>query len=104
MMEETYHAIWLDETTVCSLSHLTEVSGLSEAEIEALIESGALVPAGSEAGAPVFASRTVVIARTARRLRDDFELDLSGLSVAMNLLQRVEALEGELDRLRARHG
>jgi chaperone modulatory protein CbpM len=43
----------------------------------------------------------VTVARTACRLRDDFELDTSGLSVALTLLQRVRTLEEELARLRA---
>lgn len=104
MMQETIHAVWLDESGVCSLTHLSELSGLSAAEVQELIDSGALVPARLEAGTPVFASTTVVVARTARRLRDDFELDMAGLSVAMSLLRRIEALQRELDYVRARHG
>jgi chaperone modulatory protein CbpM len=104
MNQETMQALWLDETHVCSLTHLAEVSGLSAAELAELVDSGALIPATVEGGAPLFATRTVVVARTARRLRDDFELDLHGLSVALSLLQRIEALEHELGRLRARHG
>jgi chaperone modulatory protein CbpM len=34
-------------------------------------------------------------------LRDDFELDARGLSVALRLLERVRALEEEIGRLRA---
>jgi chaperone modulatory protein CbpM len=43
----------------------------------------------------------MLLARTARRLRDDFELNPNGLALAMRLLATVEALECELDRLRA---
>lgn len=104
MMQETIQAVWLDEHGVCSLTRFTEVSGLSAAEVQELVDTGVLVPAASEAGAPLFATGTMVVARAARRLRDDFELDLSGMSVALRLLQRIESLERELDSTRARHG
>lgn len=104
MMKETIQAVWLDENGVCSLTHLTEVSGLSAGEVQELMAIGALMPAGQDAGAPVFTISTAVAARSARRLRDDFELDVSGMSVAIRLLQRIEALERELTGLRARHG
>lgn len=38
----------------------------------------------------------------ARRLRDDFELDRAGLALALRLMQRIDALEQEIVRLRAR--
>ena len=46
----------------------------------------------------------VVVARTAGRLRRDFELDAHSLSVVLRYVQRVEALEAELRALRARLG
>ena len=41
------------------------------------------------------------MARTACRLRDELELDLPSLGVALRLLERVRDLEDELARLRA---
>jgi len=95
-------AVWLNESTTCSLLHLAEASGLSSEELESLVESGALPPVAMEQGGPAFETRYVVVARTARRLRDDFELDPAGLALAMRLLARIDAMEQELDRLRAR--
>ena len=42
------------------------------------------------------------VARLARRLRDDFELDRAGLALALRLMQRIDTLEQEVERLRAR--
>jgi chaperone modulatory protein CbpM len=42
------------------------------------------------------------VARLARRLRDDFELDRAGLALALRLMQRIDSLEQEVERLRAR--
>ena len=39
--------------------------------------------------------------RSLRRLREDFELDQEGLSVALALLERIDGLERELRAMRA---
>jgi chaperone modulatory protein CbpM len=102
MDSNTVEAVWLNESTTCTLLHLAEVSGLSSAELQSLVDTGALTPVGMEQGGPAFEARYVVVARTARRLRDDFELDPAGLALAMRLLARIDAMERELDSLRAR--
>lgn len=94
--------VWLNDAELCSLSELAELSGLSPAEIDHLLESGAIT-AGGAPDRPAVAVSTVTLARTARRLRDDFELAPSGLCVAMTLLQRIRELERRLDEAYARH-
>ena len=92
--------MWLDEQRIISLTELVEVSGLTEAELIELVQGG-IIPA-REAGVELsFSARVVTIARTACRLRDDFELDTRGLGVALKLLERVQDLEAEIARLRA---
>lgn len=92
---------WLDEHRVVSLTELVQVSGLREAELLELVHSGALPARPDGAGEYLFSARVLSLARTACRLRDDLELDTSGLAVALRLLQRVRDLEGEVARLRA---
>ncbi len=100
MSSET-EVLWLDEQRVVSLEELAEFSGLSVAELRELVQIGAL-PAGSASGGTyVFSARVVTVARTACRLRDELELDLPSLGVALRLLERVRDLEDELVRLRA---
>ncbi len=101
MENSVLEAVWLNEGGSCSIVHLQEVSGLDRAELQVLIDSGALAPLAGEGGNPAFASTAMLVARTARRLRDDFALDANGLALAMQLLARVEFLERELERLRA---
>jgi chaperone modulatory protein CbpM len=101
-MENTLlDAVWLNEGGSCSIVHLQEVSGLDQAELQVLIDSGALSPLSGKGGNPAFSSDAMIVARTARRLRDDFALEPNGLALAMQLLARVESLERELERLRA---
>lgn len=93
--------LWLDEHRVVSLTELMEVSGLTEAELLELVGTGALPARDAPGGELAFSARVVTLARTACRLRDDFELDTRGLAVALQLLERVRDLECELARLRA---
>ena len=97
--------LWLDEHREVSLSELIEMSGLREAELLELVHCGAIQAQVEGNGQPDagyrFSARVISVARTACRLRDDFELDTRGLSVALRLLERVRALEEEIGRLRA---
>lgn len=93
--------LWLDEHRVVSLRELVEISGLRESELLELVHSGALPASDAAGGGYSFSARIVTVARTACRLRDDFELDTRGLSVALKLLERVRDLEEEIARLRA---
>ena len=103
MMESrVLDAVWLDGSGSCTLVHLAEVSGLDSAELQMLVDSGALRPLEESGDTLSFAPDAMQAARTARRLRDDFDLNPGGLALAMRLLERVDALERELDRLRAR--
>ena len=93
--------LWLDEHRVVSLRELQEISGLREAELIELVHSGALPAREDARGGYSFSARVVTVARTACRLRDDLDLDTSGLGVALRLLERVHDLEEEIARLRA---
>jgi chaperone modulatory protein CbpM len=95
-------ALLLDDTGAVSFSQMIEQSGLSEAELRALVDCGALAPREPRAPAWTFSARCVVTARTARRLRDDFALeDPDAVALVVQFAQRIEALERELRRLRA---
>ncbi len=103
---DTVEAVWLNESQLCSLDELLELSGLSQAELNDLVELGVIEAATAGDDSLIFQQQYVVVARTARRLRDDFELDTAGLGVAVRLLQRIQELEAELSAARAQlmHG
>lgn len=93
--------MWLDEHRAITLAELIEVSGLTERELLELVHAG-VIPAREASGTQyTFSARVVTVARTACRLRDDLELDVHGVSVALRLLERVTDLEAEIARLRA---
>ena len=102
MQVELTEAVWLEERGMLTLVELCECSGLTEPELRELVDLGALSPHDPGAADWEFPPRSIVIARTACRLRHDFELDTQGLAVAMTLLERIQELEAELQRLQAR--
>ena len=93
---------WLHERYELSLVQFCELSGLSEAELRALVDCGAIAPADPGARDWTFGADRLVVARSAHRLRRDFELDPAGLALAVTLLERVRELEETLRDLRAR--
>jgi chaperone modulatory protein CbpM len=96
----TSESIWLNNSDICSLAHIAEVSGLTEHDILDLVEAGILEPTNSDSHNYFFRTDRIAVARMARRLRDDFELNANGLALALNLLQQIRDLEDELASLR----
>ena len=92
---------WLDDNAACTPERLAELSGLSLTEIHELAEIGVLVP-DHQAASPSYRLDYVMTIRSARRLRDDFDLDNRGMALAMALLRRIGELEAAVAALEAR--
>jgi chaperone modulatory protein CbpM len=101
MRVELTEATWLEEHRELTLAELADLSRFSEEELRELEACGAIAPLDPADPVPRFGTECLVAARTAYRLRSDFELDSQGLAVALALLERVRALEVELRELRA---
>lgn len=95
-------ATWLHEHYEFSLEELCELSGLTEAELRELVDHGVLAPIEPRARAWTFRADRLVVARSARRLRKDLDLDPHGVALVVALLERVRDLEAELRDLRAK--
>ena len=95
-------AIWLHEEHELLLEELCELSGLSETELRELVDYGVLAPINPGARHWVFGADRLVVARSARRLRQDFDLDPHAVALVVTMLERVRDLEEELRDLRAR--
>ena len=102
MRTHIVEAVWLNDAGLCSLEQLAAYSGLTQAELQDLVEMGEIVPTSVDAENDLYQTHYIVIARTARRLRDDFELDTHGLAVALNLLGRIRDLEIQLNTAHAK--
>ncbi len=95
----------MDDEELIQLDELLAVSGLVREDVIELVEFGVFQPSGS-APAWSFQARTIIQARRAARLRDDFGLNPAGMALALTYLERMEALESrlrELESLLPRH-
>jgi chaperone modulatory protein CbpM len=101
MRIELTEVFWLHEHQALSSNQLAELSGLSEAEIDELTDYGAIAPKDTDVQQRSFDAQCIVAVRTARRLRDDFDLNMHGVTLALTLLDRVHDLETQLSNLRA---
>ena len=96
MIIDVTELTWLEGDAACTLGELAERSRLTQAEIMELVGYGALPHGEPGAGEQRFPGHALSAARTAARLRDDFEIDLCGVALALTLLRRIEDLECRL--------
>ena len=94
-------AIRIDAIAEVTWTQLLHSSGLPESELRELVRYGALVPRNPDAPAWTFEARWLVVAKTASRIRHDFELDPYAVSVVLSYLERIGRLEDEIRALRA---
>jgi len=94
--------LWLDEHNTITLSELAELSGMSPDGINDLIDYGVIIPVEEDRAQATFHAHYVITAKTAHRLRNDFELDARGVALAMTLIERVQELEAQLRALSAK--
>jgi len=89
---------FLDDATEVDLDELAQASGLARELIAELVEFGVFEPQQITGGWR-FSARCILKARQAARLRRDFELDTTGIALALAYLDRIETLEARLRRL-----
>ena len=81
-----------------SLDELAAAAGISPRLLSRLVHLGLIEPAS--AGSPQFPAAALRRLRRMLRLRRDLGVNLTGASVILDLLDRLEHLEAELRRLR----
>jgi chaperone modulatory protein CbpM len=101
MRIELTEMLWFEEHSI-SLAELSELCALPQSLLQELVGGGVVLPLEAAGSEPRFGAQALNAARAAKRLRDDFDLDASGLMLALGLLDRVHELEQEIRALRAR--
>ena len=88
------------EATWLSVTEFTQVAGLQQTELVALVEVGVLKPIGQSLNDWSFDNNAMTLARRLRRIREDLELDLDthALALGFRLLERITELESALNR------
>ena len=93
---------WLDAQKRFDQAELAHMCSLSMAELDELVEYGALVPFADEGtGARQFSGSWVPPLREAARLRAHYDLDLFTVSLLLGYLQRIAHLEQQVRSLQA---
>lgn len=80
---------------------LSAACALSVAELQELIEYGALQPLQPLQPEPLFAISYLEPLRTAGKVRRDYDLDLFVVVILMDYLQRIAQLEAQLRTVQA---
>lgn len=104
MTAHVVEVAWLDARESVSLPELSQVCGLTEAELNELMDYGALAPLQpGQPGQPerLFSAEYVGPLRHAARLRHDFDLDLFAIAMLLDYLHRIEVLERQVKSLQA---
>jgi chaperone modulatory protein CbpM len=93
---------WLDPQRRIDQLELAHMCSLTAAELDELVEYGALVPVvGESATVRQFSASCVAPLREAVRLRSWYDLDLFTVSLLLQYLQRIAQLEQQLRHLQA---
>ncbi len=92
---------WLDTRETVTLTELSDCCGMTEAELDELVDYCALQPATPDGNQRVFSAQWVMPLRCASKLRLDFDLDLFTVAIVLGKLKRIEVLERQVQTLQA---
>lgn len=98
------NSITISTTSIYQIKDLADISGLSIDDIQDLVETCVIMPNDINATTWIFQEHCLHIAKKAHQLRNDFQLDRNGISLAMTLLNRIEELENQLRVMEAHFG
>lgn len=93
---ETTDAEILEEAREITLAELTRACRVHADWVIELVEQGVIEPLGPQGPQWRFASTTIVRIQKARRLQHDLGVNLPGVALALQLLDRIDALESRL--------
>ena len=93
--------MWLDDSDTVTLVELSRASGMTVADVDELVEYGALLPLEAAPQERLFSAQCVTQLRTAGKLRLDFDLDLFAVAMILGYLNRIEALERQVRTMEA---
>ena len=92
---------WVDANAGVELSELARMAEMSIADLNELVEYGALEPL-TDCSAPLFFPVDCLSAlRTAARLRRDYDMDLFAMAIMLDYLHQIEVLQEQVRLLQA---
>ena len=92
----------MDEPLTCDV--VAETIGARRSLVVRLARQGLIETLGSETNEPLLPRRAVVQLRRMQRLRRDLGVNFSGAAIILDLMKRIEQLNGELIEMQKRFG
>jgi chaperone modulatory protein CbpM len=89
----------LEEQTQLTLADLCSACTVQAEQIIELVDIGVLDPQGREPGRWVFGGASLHRARRALRLQRDFDIDLAGVALVLELLDEIATLRTRLQAM-----
>jgi hypothetical protein len=102
--QESQEIAWSAEYSLLTLNQLSNAAELQPALVEKFIQYGLIEPATPEAPDLGFPISCIERLRRIVRLRRDLGVNLAGVAVILEMRQRMEELQKELERLRRSTG
>lgn len=93
---------WRTEYSLMTLEELAGAAELHPELVEEFIDYGLVEPATAASSNRLFSVSAVERLRRIMRLRRDLGVNLAGVGVILEMRERIENLQKELDRLRRR--
>ncbi len=90
----------IDEQRTFTMAELCRACGVEAELIEAMLEQGILEPTGRRGRHWCFPASSLRRTRITLRLQRDLGVNLAGAALALELLERIEALEARLRVMR----
>ncbi|GGC02060.1 chaperone modulatory protein CbpM [Oxalicibacterium flavum] len=88
----------IDEDMMLTLADLCQSCGAPRTTIETWVVEGVLVPTGKQPRDWRFSGNMLRRARLARQMAEDMEVNASGIALALDLLEQIDALRAQLAR------
>ena len=86
----------IDEQTIFTLADICHTFSVEAEFVEGLVEEGILEPSGKQGRHLYFTANCLRRTRVTLHLQRDLRVNLAGAALALELLERIEALERRL--------
>ena len=90
----------LDDPAEFNLRQLCDICQVTPELLRVMVSEGVLSARGDQPSSWQFTAASVTRVRRACRLRNDLELDYSGLALALDLMEERDRLRAEVQQLR----
>jgi MerR family transcriptional regulator/heat shock protein HspR len=94
--------LWSREHALLSVDDLARAAALQPKRVETFVGFGLIEPTVSTGSGPLFPRSSVERLRRIVRLRRDLGINLAGIAAVLDMRERIESLQREVERLRGR--